>query len=96
MIAVFARRLIPIIEVQDIQEVYPQGASSELIRHAVKRGASVALFCSQRTLLQCAPSFIDAWSQDPSMQQVPFFAINVPKAEEQAHLQPAQIEKMSH
>ena len=94
-VALCMRRLIPIIEVNDVHDVFPDGERAELVRHAVERGTSVALFCSQRILSENAPAFIEAWAQDPVMQRTSFFAINVPKVEEKMSPQSPHIEKIA-
>jgi acyl-[acyl-carrier-protein]-phospholipid O-acyltransferase/long-chain-fatty-acid--[acyl-carrier-protein] ligase len=77
--ASLARRCIPIVEIQDIQEVFPEGDSQELIRHPIERGISVALFCSKKTLSEQVDPLVKAWSQETGMQKVSFFAVMVPE-----------------
>ncbi len=58
------RRLISIQEIHDIQEIMPEGEYAENIRHAVARGTSIAIFCSQRTIAEQTQLLRNAWSQE--------------------------------
>jgi acyl-[acyl-carrier-protein]-phospholipid O-acyltransferase/long-chain-fatty-acid--[acyl-carrier-protein] ligase len=80
----FARRLIPILELHDIHEIAPSGESAELFRHAIERGTSVAIFCSKRTLSHYAQPLITAWSREPHMNHISFFAVSIPESSEGA------------
>ena len=81
-LAKFARRLIPILEIHDIHELYPSGESAELFRHSIERNTSIAIFCSKRTLSKYARPLIDAWAREPSMEKISFFTISIPESSE--------------
>ncbi len=77
-----AHRIIPIIEIEDISDVTPQGASGESLRHAIERGTSVAIFCSKKMLSENAAQLAAAWKEDPVTKDIPFFSISIPESTE--------------
>lgn len=79
MIAKLARRLIPILVIHDMKEVMPGSENEELVRHALERGTSVALFCTKKTLHEQMDLFVKAWKSDPVAETIPFFSITVPE-----------------
>ncbi len=79
LLAKIARRLIPILVIQDMKETMPGAEHEELIRHSLERGTSVALFCTKRTLQEQMDEFVTKWAQDPVAKNISFFSITVPE-----------------
>ncbi len=79
LFAKIARRLIPILVIHDLKELMPGAINEELIRHALSRRTSVALFCTKKTLQEQMVDFVQAWSQDAATKELRFFSITVPE-----------------
>jgi len=81
LFAKILRRMIPILTIGHIEEIAPEGSSSETIRHAIERGISVAIFCSMRTLHEEAPELIEKWTHENGFRKVHFFSVTIPEGE---------------
>jgi len=94
-------RMIPIIIIDQIEEISPGGSSEEMVRHAVERGTSIALFCSKKTLSEQVLPFIKAWEKEHVMQNISFFSVIIPEGETNdkpwasAHIEQIDIETTS-
>lgn len=75
-------RIIPIIQIQHIIDVTPQGEASDSIRFAIEHGISVAIFCSKRSLAEYAATLRSSWSQETVTKNIPFFSITIPETTE--------------
>ncbi len=101
LLARIARKLIPILVIHDMNEVLPNAENGELIRHALDRGTSIALFCTEKTIEDQMDDFVLAWSAEKVTRNVSFFSIYVPEesfphAPKQGELSlSAHIEKIS-
>jgi len=98
----FMRRMVSVITIDQIEELFPGGNSEELVRHAIGRGISVALFCSKKTLSEQLQPFIKAWNKERVMRNTPFFSVTIPEGEEKgdkpwasAHIDPIEIDTES-
>jgi acyl-[acyl-carrier-protein]-phospholipid O-acyltransferase/long-chain-fatty-acid--[acyl-carrier-protein] ligase len=78
------RRMVPILIIDQIEDLLPGGNSEEMVRHAIARGISVALFCSKKSLSEQVGPFIKAWKSERIMRNIPCFSITIPKGEEKA------------
>lgn len=83
ILAKIARRLIPILVIHDLEELFPGNIHEELIRHSLERGSSIALFCTKKTLSSQTDAFIKRWKEDPVTNNLLFFSILVPEATSQ-------------
>ena len=76
------QRIIPIFEIQDIQDISPEGPFADSLRLALEHGTSVAIFCSKRVIAEHSKEFISAWAQDPITKDVSFFSLTIPESTE--------------
>lgn len=74
------KRMIPIIEVGALNEIIPNGGQEDLIRHAISRGTSIAVFCSKKTMVDQMNAFVEAWKEEGFLKQENFFEVVVPEA----------------
>ena len=76
------RRMVPILIIDNIEDLMPEGCSEEMVRHAITMGISVALFCSKKSLSEQVEPFIKAWKSEHIMRNTPCFSITIPEGEE--------------
>jgi acyl-[acyl-carrier-protein]-phospholipid O-acyltransferase / long-chain-fatty-acid--[acyl-carrier-protein] ligase len=75
ILAKLVKRLVPIIEIAEAEDIAPQGEYGELIRHAISRGTSVAVFCC--TNFQVTEAYLySIWHHEIQSQSTPFFSIH--------------------
>lgn len=74
------RRMVPILEVSSLEEIRPDGEKEDLISHATDRGTSIVLICSNTTIAEHAPQFIQAWKSVPSFKPKNYFELHHPEA----------------
>lgn len=72
-----ARRMIPVLEVDSLSDIAPNGEHEDLLRHATERGTSIAIFCSKKTLAEQVPDFIQMWKQVEGFKPKSYFELNL-------------------
>ncbi len=73
------RKMVPILDVTSLEEVMPHGEKEDLISHAADRGTSVVLICSNTTIKEHAPQFIQAWKTVPNFKPKSYFELHHPE-----------------
>lgn len=74
------KRMIPILEVDSLEAISPGEDQEDLIRDAVLRGTSIAIFCSKKTMSEQMQRFVNSWRNQELIKSDNFFEVIVPEA----------------
>lgn len=75
-------KCVPVIEVETIDDLYPDGAEDTMLRHAMRRGCSIILLTTKHAINTEAHGLFKKWKETKEGSSIDFFQIQLREKED--------------